>query len=336
MAQEFLSQDEVDALLKGVSGDEDEPPQASPPGEPGVRPYDIGNQERIVRGRMPTLEVVHDRFARLVRAAIFNFMRRSPEVSPGPVRVIKYAEFVKNLAVPTNLNLVALRPLRGSALFVLDPALVFTVVDNLFGGDSRFHTRIEGREFTPTESRIIQRLLAVVLEEYRRSWSPVHDISFEYVRSEMHTQFANIATPNEVVLVSTFSVEFGSGGGAMHVCIPYASVEPIRDKLFSAIATDQHEPDRRWMRMLSRQVQSAEVELVARLAEIELQVRNLVAMREGDVISFDLPRTLEAHVDGVPIFACRFGTLNGRYAVKVDRVLAASVQERASGDAHAP
>ena len=330
MAQEYLSQDEVDALLKGVQGEEEE--AAAPEPEGGIRPYDLASQERIVRGRMPTLEVVNDRFARLARAGIFNFMRRSPEVSAGPVRVIKYSEFLRNLAVPTNLNIVGLKPLRGAALFVIEPSLVFTVVDNLFGGDSRFRSRVEGREFTATETRIIQRLLAVVLGEYRKAWAPVHEVAFEHVRSEMHTQFANVATPNEIVLVTTFSVEFGGGGGDLHVCIPYASVEPIRDKLANSIAGDQQEPVRRWMRMLSRQVQSAEVDFVARLAEVPVQVRNLLAMRVGDVVSFEMPRAVDAIVDGVPIFECRFGTMNGRYAVKVERVLAASVQERMTGD----
>jgi flagellar motor switch protein FliM len=333
VSQEFLSQDEVDALLKGVNGEEDEAPEE--PSDAGVRPYNLASQERIVRGRMPTLEIVNDRFARLVRAGIFNFMRKSPEVSAGPVRVVKYSEFIRNLAVPTNLNLVGLKPLRGTGLVVIEPALVFTVVDNLFGGDSRFHTRVEGREFTTTEMRIIQRLLAVVLEEYRKSWAPVHEIAFDYVRSEMHTQFANIATPNEVVLVTTFSVEFGAGGGEMHMAIPYASVEPIRDKLSNAIAGDAQEPDKRWMRMLSRQVQSAEVELVATLAQVPMHVRSLLAMREGDVISLDLPKSVPVSVDAVPIFDCRFGTVNGQYAVKIDRVLAPSVVERMNGDSHA-
>ncbi len=332
MSQEFLSQDEVDALLKGVNGEEEA--VAEEPAD-GIRPYNLATQERIVRGRMPTLEIVNERFARLARAGIFNFMRKSPEVSVGPVRVIKYSEFIRNLAVPTNLNIVSLKPLRGAGLVVLEPSLVFTVVDNLFGGDSRFHTRVEGREFTPTETRIIMRLLEVVLDEYRKAWAPVHEIAFDYLRSELHTQFANVATPNEIVLVTSFSVEFGAGGGDMHMCLPYAAVEPIRDKLFNAIAGDHQEPDRRWMRMLSRQVQSAEVELVAKLADVPMKVRSLLAMREGDVISFDLPRTVEASVDGVPIFECRFGTVNGQYAVKVDRVLAASVQERMYGDPNA-
>src|SRR5437016_4587331 len=199
MSNEFLTQDEVDALLKGVGGEKDEPQITEETG--GVRPYNLATQERIVRGRMPTLESINDRFARLLRIGLFNFMRRSPEVSVGPVRVIKYSEFIRNLVVPTNLNVVQMKPLRGNALFVFEPTLVFLVVDNLFGGDGRFHSRVEGRDFTPTEQRIIQRMLQVVFDDYQKSWKGIYPLTFEYVRSEMHTQFANIATPTEIVVV---------------------------------------------------------------------------------------------------------------------------------------
>src|SRR5512140_3475050 len=170
MSKEFLSQTEVDALLKGVTGEADEVKKEQDPS--GVRPYNLATQERIVRGRMPTLEIINERFARLLRIGLFNFMRRSAEIAVGPVKVVKYSEFVRNLVVPTNLNVVQIKPLRGSALFIFDPNLVFLVVDNLFGGDGRFHTRVEGRDFTQTEQRIIQRMLNVVLDAYEKSWNP--------------------------------------------------------------------------------------------------------------------------------------------------------------------
>ena len=206
----------------------------SKPRRPGVRPYNIATQERIVRGRMPGLEIINDRFARLLRVGIFNFMRRSAEISVGPVKVLKYSEFTRNLPIPTNLNLVHVKPLRGTSLFVFDPNLVFFVVDNLFGGDGRFHTRVEGREFTQTEQRIISKLLNLVFEHYTASWKSVRPLQFEYVRSEMHTQFANVATPNEIVIVTQFSIEFGTTGGTLHICMPYSMIEPIRDVLVVA------------------------------------------------------------------------------------------------------
>src|SRR4051812_280003 len=193
MADNFLSQEEVDALLKGVNGDQDD--VAAPEEASGVRTYNLATQERIVRGRMPTLEIINERFARYLRIGLFKFIRRSAEASVGSVRVSKYSEFIRNLVVPTNLNLIHMKPLRGTALMVFDPGLVFLLVDNLFGGDGRFHTRVEGRDFTQTEQRIILRILDIVFEAYTKSWEPVYPVEFEYIRSEMNTQFANIATP---------------------------------------------------------------------------------------------------------------------------------------------
>ena len=208
MAQDFLSQEEVDALLKGVTGEPDEQ-EAEEHGGDGVRPYNLATQERIVRGRMPTMELINERFARYLRIGLFNYMHRTTDISVGPIRVQKYSEFIRNLVVPTNLNLIHMKPLRGTGLFIFDPDFVFLVVDNLFGSDGRYHVRVEGRDFTPTEQRIIRGLLNVVFTEYSRSWKPVYDISFEYIRSEMNSQFANIATPSEIVVSTTFTLEFG-------------------------------------------------------------------------------------------------------------------------------
>src|SRR5512142_554493 len=236
MSQDFLSQEEVDALLKGVTGEADEEPTQEEAG--GVKSYDLGRQERIVRGRMPTMELINERFARLLRIGLFNYMHRSTEISVGPIRVQKYSEFIRNLVVPTNLNLVTVKPLRGTGLVVFDPNLVFLVVDNMFGGDGRFHTRVEGRDFTPTEQRIIQGLLGVFFAEYQKAWEPVYKIEFEYVRSEMNTQFANIATPSEIVVAVTFTIELSGNSAEMHLCLPYSMVEPIRDVLYSTMNSE--------------------------------------------------------------------------------------------------
>ena len=320
MSDEFLTQDEVDALLKGVSGADDDTPAGVDPG--AVRPYNLATQERIVRGRMPALEIINDRFARMLRIELFNFMRRSPEIAIAPLRAIKHREFVNNLSVPTNLNIAQVKPLRGNALVVLEPALVFLVVDTLFGGDGRFRTGIEGRDFTETEMRIIQRLLAVIFEEYRKAWSKVYPLSLEYVRSEMNTQFANVANPTEVVVVSSFNIDFGTGGGALHICVPYATFEPIRDIIYSPMQGDQAEPDKRWIRMLTQQVQQAEVQVVARIARTQLTVRELLGMRVGDVLPVDIPSRITAEVDGVPILECTYGIRNGQYALRIERVVA--------------
>jgi flagellar motor switch protein FliM len=320
MSQDFLSQEEVDALLKGVTGEADEAPVEAETG--GVKNYDLGRQERIVRGRMPTMELINERFARYFRIGLFNYMHRSTEISVGPIKVQKYSEFIRNLVVPTNLNLIQVKPLRGTGLIVFDPNLVFLVVDNMFGGDGRFHTRVEGRDFTATEQRIIQGMLGVVFEEYQKAWKPVYPLEFEYVRSEMNTQFANIATPSEVIVSITFTIELSGNTAEMHLCLPYSMVEPIRDILYSTMHSEQASSDKRWTGTLVKQLQTAEVELVVNLGSVDVTLRDIVDMKIGDVIPFNIPENIIASVAGVPVLDCRYGIQNGQYALKIENFLA--------------
>ncbi|HEX5364173.1 MAG TPA: flagellar motor switch protein FliM [Gallionella sp.] len=324
---EFLSQDEVDSLLKGVTGDTDEvnEDEASAPGT--VRSYNLASQERIVRGRMPTMEVINERFARLFRIGLFNFIRRTPEISVGPVRVLKFGEFIRNLHVPTNLNIIQAKPLRGNGLFIFDPNLVFLVVDNMFGGDGRFHTRVEGREFTQTEQRIIQNLLLVVFETYGKAWEAVHPLEFEFVRSEMNPQFANIATPNEVVIVTTFDIELGGNGGSFHVCMPYSMLEPVKDLLYSTMQGEHLAMDHRWLQLLSKQVQSAQIELIASLGSARITMEQVLRMRSGDIIPLSVNDNITATVDGIPVMECKYGSFNNQYALRVEKMLSTSEGE---------
>jgi flagellar motor switch protein FliM len=320
MSQDFLSQEEVDALLKGVSGEVDEAPSEEESG--GVKAYDLGRQERIVRGRMPTMELINERFARYFRIGLFNFMHRSTEISVGPVRVQKYSDFIRNLVVPTNLNLVQMKPLRGTGLVVFDPNLVFLVVDNMFGSDGRFHTRVEGRDFTPTEQRIITGMLNVVFAEYEKAWKPVYEIEFEYVRSEMNTQFANIATPSEIVVAFTFTIELSGNSAEMHICLPYSMIEPIRDVLYSTMHSEQAGNDLRWTGMLRRQLLLAEVELVAPLGDRQITLGEVAKLKVGDIVHVDVSDLVTVKVDGIPLLNCRYGINNGQYALKIDQFVA--------------
>jgi flagellar motor switch protein FliM len=248
-------------------------------------------------------------------------MHRSTEISVGPIRVQKYSEFIRNLVVPTNLNLITVKPLRGTGLIVFDPNLVFLVVDNMFGGDGRFHTRVEGRDFTPTEQRIIQGLLNVFFAEYQKAWEPVYKIEFEYVRSEMNTQFANIATPSEIVVAVTFTIELTGNSAEMHLCLPYSMVEPIRDVLYSTMHSEQAGSDRRWTSTLAGQLRSAEVELCVTLGESDLTLGDIVRLKVGDVIPMTLNDKVNATADGVPVMECRYGVSNGQYAIRVERFI---------------
>jgi flagellar motor switch protein FliM len=318
MDEKFLSQDEIDALLQGVTGEQDEPSYSVDPSL--VRPYNLATQERIVRGRMPSLELINERFARLFRIGLYNFLRRGAEVSISPIRTTKYSEFLRHLVVPTNLNLIKIKPLLGSALIVMDPYLVFMLVDNFFGGDGRFQTRIEGRDFTQTEQRIIQRVLKIVFDSLSKAWELVYAVEFEHTRSEMNTQFANIATPNEVVVTTTFRIELGPIGGDLHICIPYSMVEPIRDLLRSSMHSESINHDNRWGHLLKQQIQSAEVETIANLCSTNSTLRDILNMKVGDIIPIDMPDTVELNVDNIPIMECSYGKFNGQYALRVENL----------------
>ena len=320
MSEQILSQDEVDALLQGIAGDSELPEREEVRGT-GVRSYDISSQEKIVRGRMPNLEIINERFARNIRIGLFNLVHKSPEISIGGIKVQKYSAFLREIVVPTNFNIMSVRPLRGSGLIVCDPSLVFAVVDALFGGTGKFRTRIEGRDFSPTEQRIIQRLVEVVTTEYERAWTGVYPLELEYQRSEMLPQFASIATPSEVVVSTSFAMEIGETSGSIHFCIPYSTLEPIRDVLYSTVQGDGNEPDRRWVSLMKGQIQEAEVELVVELAHAPATVEQLLSFKPGDFIELDLERGIQAKVSGVPVFDCHYGTSNGKYALKVDQLL---------------
>ena len=320
MSQQILSQDEVDALLQGITG-ESQTLEREVIDKSVTRNYNLADQERIVRGRMPTLEIINERFARNIRIGMFNLIRKSPEVAIGPIKVQKYSAFLREIVVPTNFNLVSVRPLRGSGLIVCDPTLIFAVIDSLFGGSGKFHTRIEGRDFSMTEHRIILRVVDLVINEYKKAWQGVYPLELEYQRSEMQPQFANIASPNEVVVATSFTLEVGEISGSIHLCIPYSTLEPIRDVLYSTVQGESAEPDRRWVNLLTQQIQAAEVELVAEMAKAPATVEQLLSFQVGDFIELDLHPSIEVKVSGVPVLECHYGISNGRYALKVDQLL---------------
>ena len=320
MNQQILSQDEVDALLQGITGESQKLEQEDSP-KGGIRDYDLASQERIVRGRMPTLEIINERFSRNIRVGLFNFIRKTPEVSVGGIKVQKYSAFLRETVVPTNFNIVSVRPLRGSGMIVCDPTLVFSVIDALFGGSGKFHTRIEGRDFSPTEQRVISRIVEVIATEYKKAWLGIYPLELEYQRSEMQPQFANIAAPGEIVVTTSFTLEIGDATGTIHFCIPYATLEPIRDVLYSSTQGDSAEPDRRWVKLMTHQIQAAQVQLVAELAHAPATVEQLLALKAGDFIELDMKKSIEVKVDGVPVMEAQYGTSNGKYALKVDRML---------------
>ncbi len=316
---EILSQDEIDALLDGVdSGDVDTDP-APQPGQ--VMPLDLASQDRIVRGRLPTLEMINERFARHFRVSLFNMLRRSPELSVVGVESLKFSEYMHKLYVPTNLNLVRIKPLRGTALIVFEPRLVFAVVDNFFGGDGRFRAKIEGREFTPTEMRVVQLLLNAAFSDLTEAWGPILKVEFEYLQSEVNPHLATIVSPTEVVVVSRFRVELEGGGGDVHVTLPYSMIEPVRDQLNAGVQSDRGDHDDRWARSMKQQLESAEVSIAGVLARPRVSLRELLALQAGDVIPIGVPRQTELEVEGIASYRGEFGVSGGNNAVRIEDLL---------------
>lgn len=313
---DLLSQDEIDALLDGVTDGGVETGTDAPPPKGSVVEYDFTQQDRIVRGRLPTLEMVNDRFARYFRTGIFNVLRKTAEVSVLGVKMVKFAEYVHGLVVPTNLNLVRIKPLRGTALVVFEPRLVFTVIDNFFGGDGRFHARIEGRDFTPTENRVIQIMLEELFTAMREAWAPVLGLEFEYQSSEINPQFANIVSPTETVVVSSFHVELDGGGGEIHLTLPYAMIEPIRTLLDAGVQSDRVDRDDRWADLLREEVLDAQVPVSSRLVEVEMTLGDFLHLRPGDVIPIQLPEYATVYAEDVPMFRGSYGKSNGANAVR--------------------
>jgi flagellar motor switch protein FliM len=317
---DILTQEEIDALLAGVEGGAVETDiELPPPG--GIQDYDFTQQDRIVRGRLPTLEMVNDRFARYFRANLFNVLRKSCEVSVLGVKMTKFNEYVHSLAVPSNLNLIRIKPLRGTALMVFEPRLVFTVIDNFFGGDGRYHARIEGRDFTPTENRVIQIVLQEAFTAMAEAWSPVLKMQFEFLNSEINPQFANIVSPTETVVVSRFHIELDGGGGEVHLTLPYSMVEPIRELLDAGVQSDRAERDERWIQNLHEEILDAEVEVTSMLAEARLTIGDFLHLRKGDVIPINLPECATVFAEDVPIFRGRMANSNGNKAIQFDSLM---------------
>lgn len=318
---DLLSQDEIDALLHGVSSGDVDADGDLDVDEAGVSGYDFTSQDRIVRGRMPTLEMINERFARHFRISLFNLLRRTAEIAVGGVQMLKFAEYIHSLFVPTSLNLIKAKPLRGIGLLVFDPKLVFTVVDNYFGGDGRFHAKIEGREFTPTELRVIKIIMEQTFKDMQEAWQPVIPLEFQYVSSEVNPHFANIVSPTEVVVVSTFHIELEGGGGDLHLTLPYSMLEPIKELLDAGVQSDRSEKDERWTQALKEEIKEARVEMISTLTETELTLKEVIDLNEGDIIPIEIPDLVMLRAEGIPVMRGTYGVSQGNAAIKIAEVI---------------
>lgn len=323
---DLLSQDEIDALLNGVDGGDIETGSDVPEDPNSAKNYDFNSQDRIVRGRMPTLEMINERFARNFRLSLFNILRRSAEIAVSGVQMLKFSEYMHTLFVPTSLNMTRVHPLKGTALVLFDPKLVFIVVDNFFGGDGRWHAKIEGRDFTATEQRVISIILQEAYRNIMEAWHPVLPIRLEFINSEVNPQFANIVSPSEIVVVSVFHIELEGGGGDFHITMPYSMLEPIRELLDAGIQSDSDQKDERWQVSLRNELLEAPVEVVSNLMEVNTTLRSVMNFKKGDIIPIDVPTEITACVEEIPVMRGMYGWSNGKNAIKVTERISSSPQ----------
>lgn len=321
MSTDILSQDEVDALLHGVDDGAVETSSVEDYPSADPLPFDFNNQERIIRGRLPTLEMINERFARYLRGSIFSLLRKTPGVSINGIRMIKFSEYIQGLYVPTSLSLIKMPPLKGTAMISMDPKLVFIVVDNFFGGDGTIHAKIEGREFTSTELRVIRKVVQICFEELHKAWEPVMKIDFTYHNHEVNPQLANIVSPTEVIVVSSFQIELEGGGGELHIVLPYSMIEPVRSLLNAGVQSDLSEVDDRWSVLLREELLNAKIELSTIFLEKQLKVEDMINLQAGDIIPIDMPDQVVMMAEDMPIIRGQYGEHDGSAAVRIESVV---------------
>jgi flagellar motor switch protein FliM len=314
----ILDQDEVDALLRGLSGGEIETESDVPEDDTGVVAFDLANQDRIIRGRMPVLEIVNDRFARLCTNALANAMRKRVDLNPISIDMSKFGDFMRSLPVPTSINIFKMDPLRGNALLVVDSRLVFALVENFFGGAGS-QPKVEGRDFTPIEQAIVDRVVRIALANMEDAWRPVHELHIELIRSEINPQFAAIVPPSDVVIVVTFEVELENAIGSLICCLPYATLEPIRSKLHASFQSERLEVDHAWIARFKERLLETPVEMIIELGKTQITGRQLLNMEEGDILLLDTDTEamLQAEIEGVKKFYGFPGSVKGSKAFQV-------------------
>ena len=323
MTDKILSQDEVDALLKGVASGEIDTDDAKEQIVSGVHSYDFTSQERIIRGKMPGLEMVNDVFTRLMRNSISKLIMKYIDINIQTVDTIKYSDFMKTIPMPSSINIFNMEPLKGMALIVLEAPLVFAFIEFFFGGSSAQHVKSEGRAFTPIEQRVIQRVVDVILLDIEKSWEAIAPIKPTFVNSEINPQFVSIVTPGEIVINIEVQIEIEDFGGRLFLCIPYSMIEPVKEKLYSGIHGDKMEADYRWSQVLQETVMGMNLNLSAELGRVNLLVGDLVNFEVGNILNLNkaISSELEVKIENLPKFKGMPGFSLGNQAVKISKVL---------------
>ncbi len=333
MPEKILSQDEVEALLPGVSEGAVDTEQQESEDAGGVHAYDLTNQERIIRGRMPSLEIINERFARFFQVTITSFLKREVEMVPVSVEIPKFGEFMRKIALPSSINILKMEPLRGFVLLVIDAKFVYRLVDLYFGGSGQTYVKIEGRDFTTIEQRIIAKIVDQMMADLQRAWKPVFPIEISLSRTEINPQFAAVVSPSEVIVSTSFKLEMDGEGGDIYVGLPYPTIEPIREKLYGGFQSDQLDENAKWTERFARQLMECSLAATAEVGSAELTVKDVKDLSVGDIIMLNrgVNDDFELKVEGLTIFRGQPGLHNGNVAIQVTSIEKDRMEEENGG-----
>lgn len=311
-----LSQEETAALLQGIRDGSVET-EAGARSTGVVRPYDFAERNTITRGELPGLDRIHERYARELRLSLSALLRRELDVVGFETRHAKLGDYLKTLHAPSSLNVVDVKPLAGRALVVLDPVLAYLAVDTFFGGPAKMPGAIPPRPFTAGEARVVELVRERVFAELKKAWQPVKQIDIALVASEWDPQCLDWGAPADALYVTRFQVRIGDGQGILELGMPATMIAPLREQLEGPVPGGPSLAREEWTAALTRQLRDAPVEISATLVEMKLSLRDVLALRPGDIIPTDIPETMTVVSGSAPLFRARFGASRGRNALRI-------------------
>ena len=321
---QVLSQSEVDALLNAVaegSLDTNQSGSVKKDDKKDVQTYDLTNQDRVIRGKMPTLDLIYERFVRLFRMSLSNSLRKIASISIISTDLLKFGEFVNTLPIPSCVGILRSESLRGPALLVFESKLSYALIDSYFGGTDRPYTKTDGKEFTRIELMIMNKVMQLSIADLEEAWAPVHKIGLMHLRTETNPQFVGVVPLSDVIISTTFEVELENASGTIALVIPYSTIESIKNKLNSSFQSDSDRADRVWIENLETHVEGVQANVSVNLGETSITVGDLVNLNIGDIIPLnqDCDGELMLNVEGVPKYKCFFGVSRGTRAVQVTK-----------------
>jgi flagellar motor switch protein FliM len=269
--------------------------------------------------RLPALGIINERLVGLLRTDLQAASRSVIDVNLASTETVKFSDFYLSLPMPSSLNIFSIEPLRGFSLIVLEGPLVFSFVDSLFGGTGVSHVKLEGRLFTKIETKIVEKIVKIILNDFQKAWADVYEINTAFIRSEMDPQFVGIGTPDDLVIVNKYEVQLENGNGFITICIPYSSIKPIKEKLKNKFRREKMAVDQSWRKYIQERIQETMVELSCTMGMAKINGSELLSLKVDDVIMLEQKsgNSVIVNVENIPKFKGYPGACNKRKAVKI-------------------